>query len=282
MTYLDPNITINVDVTNPGQFFACCGLLELADRLWPGAEGWFEGTEFRIACARGLGELLSAFAIADFRSSLTVDELRRLGTLLSKEKAALTRVEVEQKNRLQEMWKLERLRLSEPFGLWLDWWRDSAGNRTAMKTWAAKQMVAEMVARMFALVRKQVSVQTDHVTDLFSETKDDSLPFNFDSDLCRTGAARDTGFSADTLQLKSSYRPLLELLAFVAFQRFQPREVGGSFTYCTWRAPLPPSVAAGAASGAIAPVAEPRFSFSLFNRTKYMKAFLPANPFQGA
>ncbi len=24
--------------TNPGQFFACCGLLELADRLWPGAE----------------------------------------------------------------------------------------------------------------------------------------------------------------------------------------------------------------------------------------------------
>jgi len=34
-------ITVNVDVTNPGQFFACCGLLELAHRLWPGAEGWF-------------------------------------------------------------------------------------------------------------------------------------------------------------------------------------------------------------------------------------------------
>ncbi|TWW08183.1 hypothetical protein E3A20_26890, partial [Planctomyces bekefii] len=24
---------VNVDPTNPGQFFACCGLLELADRL---------------------------------------------------------------------------------------------------------------------------------------------------------------------------------------------------------------------------------------------------------
>jgi CRISPR-associated protein Csb3 len=34
MTHPEPNITIKVDVTNPGQFFACCGLLELADRLW--------------------------------------------------------------------------------------------------------------------------------------------------------------------------------------------------------------------------------------------------------
>ena len=45
-----PNISVSVDVTNPGQFFACCGLLELADRLWPGAEGWFEDSTFGIAC----------------------------------------------------------------------------------------------------------------------------------------------------------------------------------------------------------------------------------------
>ena len=39
----DPVATIRVDVdaTNPGQFFAWCGLLELADRRWGGAEGWF-------------------------------------------------------------------------------------------------------------------------------------------------------------------------------------------------------------------------------------------------
>ena len=35
MSYPEPSITVNVDVTNPGQFLACCGLLELADRLWP-------------------------------------------------------------------------------------------------------------------------------------------------------------------------------------------------------------------------------------------------------
>ena len=45
MNQQHPNITIPIDLTNPGQFFACCGLLELADRLWPGTEGWFETAE---------------------------------------------------------------------------------------------------------------------------------------------------------------------------------------------------------------------------------------------
>ena len=46
MTEEKPNISVNVDVTNPGQFFACCGLLELAGRVSPGAEGWFEKASF--------------------------------------------------------------------------------------------------------------------------------------------------------------------------------------------------------------------------------------------
>ena len=36
-----PSIRVKVDVTNPGQFFACCGLLELADRLWKINEKWW-------------------------------------------------------------------------------------------------------------------------------------------------------------------------------------------------------------------------------------------------
>ena len=64
----DASITVAVDPTNPGQFFACCGLLELADRLWPGAEGWFaaEGRGFKIACGGTLQELangLGAWAL---------------------------------------------------------------------------------------------------------------------------------------------------------------------------------------------------------------------------
>src|SRR5262249_37252967 len=59
------SIRINVDPTNPGQFFACCGLLDLADRLWPGAEGWFSGTSFLMACAGTLEGLLAAVVASE-------------------------------------------------------------------------------------------------------------------------------------------------------------------------------------------------------------------------
>lgn len=273
-----PNITVNVDVTNPGQFFACCGLLELAHRLHPAAEGWFEGSEFHISGSTGLDRILEQFAAANILSSLSPDERRSLATLLSKEKNALTEIDRAEKSRLQKKWRTERLRLVEPFDIWLDWWRDAAGERTDLKTWAAKQMVADMVERMFLIVRQEIRHRPDQNAEFFFESDDDSLPFNFDSDLCRTGNARDAGFSADTLGLKSRYRPLLELLAFIALQRFQPALAadGQRFLYCAWGLPLPPPLAAAAASGAISAPPQRSYGFALFNRTKYMKAFLPA------
>src|SRR5437762_2249912 len=60
----EPTIRVAVDPTNPGQFFACCGLLELADRLWPGAEGWFEPGEFRMATGGGLPDLVEGVSEA--------------------------------------------------------------------------------------------------------------------------------------------------------------------------------------------------------------------------
>ena len=44
----ESSLCIHTDLTNPGHFFACCGLLELANRLWPGSTGWFEASNFRI------------------------------------------------------------------------------------------------------------------------------------------------------------------------------------------------------------------------------------------
>jgi CRISPR-associated protein Csb3 len=279
MTQAQPNITLTeVDAMNPGQFFACCGLLELAYRLCPGAEGWFEGSAFHVSGSMGLDRLLEHLAAADIRSSLSPEERSSLGTLLSKEKDALTELERIEKTRLQQMWRIECLWLSKPFDIWLDWWRDNRGERTDLKTWAAKQMVADMADRMFSIVRQEISRRSVPERELFFESDDDSLPFNFDSDLCRTGNARDAGFSADTLGFKSSYRPLLELLAFIALQRFQPVYISEVelFIYCAWGVPLPPPVAAAAASGAISVPLQRRYGFALFNRTKYMKAFLPA------
>src|SRR3954467_14091594 len=55
-----PSINLAVDPTNPGQFFACCGLLELAHRLSSEAHGWFDCRKFFLSADRGLKELLSA------------------------------------------------------------------------------------------------------------------------------------------------------------------------------------------------------------------------------
>ena len=51
MTLGQAAFSVKVDVTNPGQFFACCGLLELTNILWPGAEGWFEAGSFFVNAA---------------------------------------------------------------------------------------------------------------------------------------------------------------------------------------------------------------------------------------
>src|SRR5437667_10381600 len=99
MSDRQPNITLPVDLTNPGQFFACCGLLELADRLWPGAEGWFADGQFNVTCEGTLAELTSRFAQAQIRSSLSASELDRLGRLLSVAEAKLSAAELDEKAR---------------------------------------------------------------------------------------------------------------------------------------------------------------------------------------
>jgi len=279
MSNPEPSIRINVDVTNPGQFFACCGLLELADRLWPGAEGWFESRLFCIASSGTLADLISGLAQAEIKSSLSDSQLKRLGTLLSLKKSGLTLADIEEKQRLSEMWRRERLHISTPFDFWLDWWRDERAQRTALKTWAAKQLVADMARGMLRLI-KQAKWSEER---LFQPITADGLPFYFDSDLGTYGSARDAGFSYDSLGFKSPFCPQLELLAFIGIQRFRPgnsrRDHG--LIYYLWSTPLDRFVAAAAACGVLGRQNENSFQFRLFDRTKYMKAFLPAQPYRG-
>jgi len=276
------SFSVNVDPTNPGQFFACCGLLELADRLWPGAEGHFAQGRFHVACGGGLVDLLDRFSRAVIVSSLSASQLKRLATFLSVSKAKLSDADVEEKAQLKEMWRFERLHVSAPFDVWIDWWRDERGERTDLKTWAAKQLVAEMAQDMFAAIKSAAWSKAPNPEALFQPVQIDSLPFNFDSDLSGQGSARDAGFSLDTLSLKSTFRPLLELVAFIGLQRFRPEMAKDEkFRFCLWTMPLPPSVAAAAATGILGFDNERLYEFCLFSRTKYMKSFLPAQPKRG-
>ena len=225
MSLREPSITFKVDVTNPGQFFACCGLLELADRLWPGAEGWFENAVFCVAAAGGLPELWTLIAHADLLALDPDDETA------------------------------SPLRLESPFGLTLDWWKDEQTGGRRLKTWAGRMSAVRIAQAMKAAILRaaESDLPFDYATVIFdpNDTTKKIEPFYYDSR--RGGSARpiDIGFSPDSLSMKTVAFPAVEFLCVVGLQRFRPAQSirRRFFEYHTWHTPLPPSMAAVATSG---------------------------------
>jgi CRISPR-associated protein Csb3 len=85
-------------------------------------------------------------------------------------------------------------------------------------------------------------------------------------------------------RIPSTARPALELLAFIGLQRFRPLQFRreNRFVYTAWSDPLPIAIAAPAACGELPTGKSTSFEFRLLYRTKYLKSFLPAVPFNGA
>lgn len=279
------SIQVAVDPTNPGQFFACCGLLELADRLWPGAEGWFveEGREFRMACKGTLSVLLDNLSKAKLESSLGDDGLKRLGSLKSKDKTKRTAEDWADLERLDAMWKVERVQLSPPFDIWLDWWWDESSGVKAMKTWAAKQFVIEIARPMLAAIGQMKWADETPSQCLSAVTKLTGLPFYYDSANNTQNTPRDYGVAPAALKSVPTDRPLIELLTFIALQRFRPFRAPKSelLRYSLWSFPLAPSVAGAVVSGSLGLPTEKRFMYRMLYRTEYMKAVLPSQSFLG-
>ncbi|MSU78427.1 MAG: type I-U CRISPR-associated protein Cas8c [Gemmataceae bacterium] len=285
----EPTIRINVDVTNPGQFFACCGLLELADRLWPGTEGWFDGREFLVAAIAGTrNSLFNALAECTLTNTMSEAQHARfqaISTMRVNERKSTPGVEDESKE-LDKLLRESPIVLHSPFRVTLDWFADGESGGSRFKTWAGRQSVLEIARAMKAAL--QSDAWRNESCLAYSVTKC-GLPFNFDSDLGGQGGAIDVGFSFDPLassaltRIESMARPALELLAFVGLQRFRSLEIprANRFLYTAWNRPLPIQAAMPAACGAIPIAGANVFEFRLLYRTKYLKSFLPAVPFSG-
>jgi CRISPR-associated protein Csb3 len=284
----EATIRIKVDPANPGQFFACCGLLELADRLWPGAEGWFEGREFRITSGKTLPEILHALVGCHLTNTMTDSQHLRFKEIASWSVAKRKSDGAEDEGKeLEKLLREAPIVLREPFDMVLDWFTDDYAGGSRLKTWAGRQSVLDIATSMKRAIKPH-AFETDECL-AFSATEC-GLPFNFDSDLGSQGGAIDVGFSFDPLsasaltRIEPSARPILELLAFIGLQRFRPLETKGDnrFLYTAWSRPLPVQVAMPAASGASPYTKSIKYEFRLFYRTKYLKSFLPAIPFSGA
>lgn len=283
----EANIMIPVDQTNPGQFFACCGLLELADRLRPGAEGWFDGREFQLRFDLSFDTLIDALRQSTVTNTMSNSQRTRLQdlSLMSKKDRDKAGLE-DEKNALDALRREEPVIFRSSFEMRIDWFRDDYSGGSRFKTWAGRQSVLDIASAMLSGLSH---VDSADESTLWNSARGIGLPFNFDSDLGGQGSALDIGFSFDplaaskTTRIEGTCKPALELLAFVALQRFRPRELSGQnrFVYSTWKQPLPVAVAAAVACQAIQFDDAPRYEFRLLYRTKYLKSFLPAIPFQG-
>jgi hypothetical protein len=257
-------ITVPVDPSNPGQFFACCGLFELADRMWPEAEvcACFDPKGFVVASNTSdcsLAALLDQFVSA------------RCDQLDPKDNAG------------------SPLCLSAPFNLRLDWWGKAQkgeldlGGGGKLKTWAGKQwgplIFRLMRAATAGAARKDSPL--DHCEAVF-DSKDGKAktkavsPFYFDSR--REGTSLDLGFSPDVQEMSVKAYPAVESLALVGLQRFRPladeRSSPKSFLYTAWAEPLPVQVAAAAACGFLQVRSHGRFRFTKPSRGgEYMTMF---------
>lgn len=277
-----PQISINVDPSNPGQFFACCGLLELADRLWPGVEGWFEedDTKFKLINHRvkvTSAELLSVLRSGAMNSNMTTEQISRLKRLLNLKKSSMSPTEQEEKLKLQNLWRVERIHCGDSVDLWVDWWNDSFSGGAQFKTWAGKQFALDLVLGMQDALQDPGISKVNEEDWLGSARRIDSLPLYFDARFGGSSSSIDVGFSLDALKLGMEANPLVELAAFIGLQRFRPAESSRKrFRYYTWILPMDSSVASAVVGGNISVFRSTAYEFQLLYRTQYLKSFLPS------
>jgi CRISPR-associated protein Csx14 len=239
-------IHLDIDLTNPGQFFGCCGLFEVAQRLWPSATGHFEGSQF-VVSEGDLSEIVTKTTQAPL-------------------------VVLEPDNQTSSA-----LRLGEPFDLRLDWWKFERG----LKTWAGRMSVDRIATSLQRDLPNTLSsgfFDDGHV--VFGADGDKVEPYYFDGRRGASALPLDVGFSSDALSLKTVAFSATEFFTLLGLQRFRPCEVKVRlYRYRAWRTPLSATLAALAAANVL-PDDGPLFQFESAFRTdqRKHKAFSPANP----
>ena len=242
-------IEIKVDLRNPGHFFGCCGVFELAHRLWPGATAHFEGSRFVLP-------------MADWEKLLRETIHAPLKVLEPSNQTA------------------SPLRLAGPFDLRLDWWASERG----LKTWAGRMSVARIATSLQkALPKPATACLFDEGKVIIGEDGTKVEPFYFDGRRGATALPLDVGFSSDALGLQTIAFSAPEFFTLIGLQRFRPHELRlRLYRYRAWPSPLPIAVAALVAADAI-PMDGPLFQFESAFRTdqRKHKAFSPAIPLNG-
>lgn len=253
--------TFAVDLTNPGQYFACCGLLELATCLDAGAVGCFAADTFAMSVHPATVVRQLAKARASARQMGPAEFDGRYASA-SKPKTSTT---------------FDPVTIGEPFTFEVDWWLKPRA-ATEFKTWSGdKQVPVTIINGLIAAVRDIADGEDDDtlMAGLFDRTSAlAAQPFYFDGVGSRNPIDLGFHFGGD---VRLRHHAFVELMTFVGLQRFHPRErESGGYRYACWNAPLPVSVASAVAAGLVPPLESQVFGFAVTNRDDYHKQFSQA------
>jgi len=257
----EATIRIPVDPFNPGEFFACCGLFELAHRLTAKtqrAEGWFEidgGQHYQFSIhARNDEGAISLEMVIAFLQKCTLSTERPVA-------------------------KEGPMVVGEPFDISLDL-RSSYPQSSLTKTFAGQQNLFDIVHALHEVVRQvpqeeivnipiwRIRRTTSKMVTAFAMQKAENVI--------------DAGFSMDVQaeRLVSQTQIFLEYFALIGTQRFCPTRSEHPLgrIYYAWHTPLTVPLAAVAVSTRLSGILQTGFIFHMYKRDSKgrYKGFAPA------
>lgn len=246
---MSETIRVRVNLRNPGEFLACCGLLEVAHRTITTGKppvGYFEGSQFNLSG--------SEHSIADLLSRLVSEDP----------------VVVESNGSSDAIAALALRTL----GLRLDWWRQPGGSKepwrkTPFKLWAGQQTSMTVWAALCDATRELIASDSIVTDRPFSSRAMLTGRFGFDPGAAWN--ALDAGFSPNEQDYHVASAPVAELLAAVGIQRVRPMPTDDrdEFEYVAWTTPLAATVVPAGACGCIPDPHARRFRFRITSRGSY-------------
>ncbi len=189
-------LRFDVTPTNPGQFFACCGLFELAFRAFDLVEAWFEENSFvvRVSATSTLQVTAKSF-------------VARIGGV------PLEALELEDET-------ASPISIGPPFKLRLDWWKHDRD----LKVWAGSMRSLRIAVAMKSAMLTDACSESgilNYGAVVYDPAETDKKvePFYFDARRGASAQAVDIGFSSDALQMTTAAYPAVEFLCLVGLQR---------------------------------------------------------------
>jgi CRISPR-associated protein Csb3 len=246
---------VNVDLGNPGQLLACCGLMEAADRRWREhafVTGHFDNSDLFHVDAPG-----SIANLVDWLREASVEGVQK--TLQQRGGSNQRSADYNYSGAGDDAAVLHW----SDGGRWrLNSWSGEDFGRTRIKTFAGQMKGPKVMSHLLDWVGS-LDTSSARAFDL-GFTEGNASVFGFDARKGR--AALDIGFSQDALGIGGEDFPMVELFAAIGLQGFRPQQDDGALVFGVWTQPLPIELARAAAGCAFAGHYLRRFRFRLLGR----------------